>query len=401
MPISEPSLVAPSASVAPTSTHTQAPEARLLHFDLLRGFIMVLMALDHASFFIAHKHSGEFWGQPQPHYDSALAFLTRLVTHLCAPGFFFLTGVGMLLFAEARRTVGWSEFAIRKHYLTRGALLIVLQLFIENPAWVLGPTSTTAQPPGGGSSVLLHFGVLYGLGAAMILSVWLLRLSVPVLVGLGALAVLTTQWLTPGPATVNELYSPIVRLLLVPGHSNLVQVFYPVVPWVGLTLFGMAFAKIVRARPAQTVRLSLALGAGLLLLFLLVRGSGGFGNLQPQTDTSWIGFLNVTKYPPSLAYVTLTLGCDLLLLAVFTPIAARANRWWQVLLVFGQTALCFYLAHLYLYALAGLTLAPGQGTSLPWMYAYWLSGLFILYWLCRRYRAFKQTTAPDSVWRFF
>lgn len=89
------------------------PSERLFALDALRGLIMLLMALDHANWFIAQKHStGEHWGGPYPIYSDALPFLTRLVTHPCAPGFAFLMGVGMLLFAKSRKAHGWSKWVI-------------------------------------------------------------------------------------------------------------------------------------------------------------------------------------------------------------------------------------------------------------------------------------------------
>lgn len=375
---------------------------RLLYLDALRGLIMILMALDHASLFIAHKHSGEFWGQPLPEYAGALPFLTRFVTHFCAPGFFFLMGIGMMLFATSRRQLGWTDSAIRKHFLTRGALLVVLQLFIENPAWVVGPAAELGtQPPGGGSSVMLHFGVLYGLGASMIVCAFLLRLNAIVLACISLLAVLLTQALIPGPDKVAALYSPLARLLLIPGHTNIVQVFYPLLPWLGLAVFGLIFANWILANPAAIPRKAALIGVSFLLLFLLVRLNAGFGNSHPVNISNWITFLNVTKYPPSLAYILLTLGVDLLLLALFARVITTLRRWARPLFVFGQTALFFYLAHLYLYAVMGLTITPAGGTSLGWMYANWAGGLVLLYLFCVRYRKFKQGTAPNSVWRFF
>lgn len=393
---------AQSAQTISSSVLAENREPRLPYLDALRGLIMILMAVDHASFFIAHKHPAEFWGQPLPEYTGAFPFLTRFLTHFCAPGFFFLMGIGMMLFAQSRRQLGWTDSAIRKHFLTRGALLIVLQLFIENPAWILGPAAELGtRPPGGGSEVLLHFGVLYGLGASMIVCAFLLRLSTIVLAAISLLAVLITQALIPGPENVATLYSPLPRLLLIPGHTNIVQVFYPLVPWLGLAVFGLIFARWIVANPAAIPRKAALLGVGFLLLFLLVRLTAGFGNIHPVSFSSWITFLNVTKYPPSLAYILLTLGVDLLLLALFAGIVTILQRWAKPLFVFGQTALFFYLAHLYLYAVMGLTIAPPGGTSLGWVYAYWAGGLALLYLLCVCYRKFKQSTAPNSVWRFF
>ena len=99
---------------------------------------MVLMAIDHASFFIARVHPAETWAAPPPYYDGVAAFLTRWLTHLCAPGFFLLMGIGLVWFAESRRAAGWSSQRITRFYVTRGATLLFIQHFIENPAWLLG-----------------------------------------------------------------------------------------------------------------------------------------------------------------------------------------------------------------------------------------------------------------------
>src|SRR5215475_3578570 len=137
---------------------------RLAPLDALRGLIMVVMALDHANLFIAHQHPlPEFWSAPTPPPASVLAFLTRFVTHFAAPGFFFLMGAGMVLLADSRRRLGWSKGAIVRYLLARGGLLIALQLLVENPAWRIGDGPIFTR-----QVFLSYFGVLYGLGAAMI-----------------------------------------------------------------------------------------------------------------------------------------------------------------------------------------------------------------------------------------
>ncbi|MEJ2353685.1 MAG: hypothetical protein P8Y03_28225 [Anaerolineales bacterium] len=120
---------------------------RLFAPDALRGLIIVLMALDHANIFIAHKHSsGEYWGGAFPVYNDALAFLTRFVTHFCAPGFFLLMGAGMALFAHSRQERGWTRAEIIRHFLIRGGALILLQLLVVNRAWELTPGGWGGQP---------------------------------------------------------------------------------------------------------------------------------------------------------------------------------------------------------------------------------------------------------------
>lgn len=118
-----------------TATKPVTGIARHAAFDRLRGVIMILMAIDHASFFIARVHAAEFWATPPPYYGSAGAFVTRWVTHLCAPGFFVHMGAGMAWFAASRLDRGWTASRIRRFFLTRGAVLLLVQQFIEDPAW--------------------------------------------------------------------------------------------------------------------------------------------------------------------------------------------------------------------------------------------------------------------------
>ena len=137
---------------------------------------MVLMAIDHASYFIARVHSRELWGTLLPVYPDAVWFWTRWITHLCAPGFFFLMGMGMTLFADARRRAGWEEDRITRSFIIRGLLLIVLQLIIENPAWIVSSLSVHAGAalirggpiPGGGTEGMVYLGVLFCLGSVMV-----------------------------------------------------------------------------------------------------------------------------------------------------------------------------------------------------------------------------------------
>ncbi|MCK4800589.1 MAG: DUF1624 domain-containing protein, partial [Anaerolineales bacterium] len=107
--------------------------ARSFPIDILRGLLIVLMTLDHANYHIAQQHSsGEHWGGIFPTYTDPLSFLTRFVTHLSAPGFFFLLGVGMILFSQSRRDKGWNNKDLYRHFLLRGMALIILQLLIVN-----------------------------------------------------------------------------------------------------------------------------------------------------------------------------------------------------------------------------------------------------------------------------
>jgi uncharacterized membrane protein len=363
---------------------------RLVPLDALRGLIMVLMALDHANLFIAQQHSsGEYWGGPFPVYRDALPFLTRLVTHLAAPGFFFLMGAGMVLLADSRRRRGWSEWAVIRHFLIRGGLLIVLQLLVVNRAWELSP---------GGWGLDVYVGVLFALGGTMILGSLLLWLEPGVLLPLTGALVLGTELLTPDPSLWNQPLAPLHRVLLVPGGTPALWVNYPVLPWLGLVTFGMVFGHWLADDARRGFERALKLGAAFVLAFSVLRTLDGFGNIRPRQGDTWIDLLNVVKYPPSITFSLLTMGVNLMIVGLFSRANEKLGRFLQPLVVFGRVPLFFYLAHLFLYAGLGLWLTPG-GTSIPHMVPYWLLGLLILYPLCLWYGRLKHRQSANSILR--
>lgn len=373
---------------------------RLFSLDALRGLVIVLMAVDHANYFVARMHpNGEFWGIALPRYDSALAFLTRFVTQPCAPGFFFLMGIGMVLFARSRKNRGWSEAHISRHFIIRGFILILLQFFAENSAWLLGP-STEFHPPGGGERVWFHFGVLFALGMAMIFGAFLIRLKPLLILGISVGTILLTQWLIPGADQAERLFSPLLRMVLIPGQTGPMQVFYSFLPWLGCMGFGLIFGGWLAYDEQRAYRKVLIWGIVSLALFVLVRVIGGFGNFHPPESLGWKDLLHVTKYPPSLSFLFLTLGIICLCLFLLSRRGIGLQSWGKPLLVFGRSALVFYICHLYLFGIIGLFFAP-EGTGIPLMYVFWLAGLILLYPLCLWYGKFKSRKSPDSLWRFF
>jgi uncharacterized membrane protein len=379
---------------------------RFIGMDAHRGFIMILMAIDHASYFIARVHSAEFWWTTLPVYPSILWFWTRWVTHLCAPGFFLLMGIGIIFFADARRKAGWKESRITRFFVMRGSVLILLQLLVEDAAWILGDLS--AGPgvmvirgggvPGGGTEGMIFLGVLFGLGGSMVFWAYMHRASILFISFVSLTAVLVIQFVTPGAEHTSVLYSPLLRLLVIPGHTNIWQVFYPVAPWVGVTGLGLLFGKLLLRDTHRACRVASWTGLGLLVLFVIIRTVGGFGNLN-EVPAGWMGFLNVVKYPPSLAFLTMTLGINLLLMGIWRRAESHLQSRYYPLLVFGRVALFFYLLHLWVYSLLGLLFKAGSG--LVEMYGFWLLGLVILYPICYRYNRFKSSTPLASLWRFF
>jgi uncharacterized membrane protein len=358
---------------------------RLYPLDALRGLVIVFMALDHANFFIAQQHSpGEYWGGPFPAYDSALPFLTRLVTHFSAPGFFFLMGAGMLLFAQTRWRQGWSMGRIMAHFWIRGALLILLQFLVENPLWKAGP----------GFFPETFIGVLTALGGTMILGSFLFRLNPSALLILTLGLLLGTEWLHPDPSQWNSIsYDKWRLVLLYSGGDGQFWSTFTALPWLELVVFGMLFGHWLLADEKKAYRMGLWIGLALLILFAILRSADGFGNIRPREGNSWIDFLNVVKYPPSLTFTFLTMGVNLLALWGFSKAGQGLQTASNPLAAFGSAPLFVYVLHLYLYMLMGRFFAP-FGTSLPVMYLYWLSGLAILYLPALWYGRFKQSKSP-------
>lgn len=130
----------------------------------------------------------------------------------------------------------------------------------------------------------------------------------------------------------------------------------------------------------------------------MLRYRDGFGNLRPREGDTWIDFLNVVKYPPSITFTLLTMSVNLFLLGLFASLSARAQRYLQPLVAFGRVPLFFYLAHLFLFAGLGLMLTP-EGTTIPRMYPYWLLGLVILFPACLWFGRLKRHRPAESIWR--
>jgi uncharacterized membrane protein len=362
-----------------------SPGNRLLPLDALRGTIMALMAIDHASLFARRWHPFEVWDQPLPDYPSLAAMLTRLATHPCAPGFFFLMGAGMLLLLEARRKAGWSDGKVLGHLALRGLLFIALEQLIVDVVIA-------------GRLTPLDFSILAGLGAAMLLGIPLLRLSGKAQALLGGSILLGMQVLPAWMLNADLGALTPIRLLLLPGAVGPAFVLYPPIPWLGVSLLGMAFGRSLLLDPKRTYRLALVGGLACLALFTLLRLIGGFGNLRMPSGQSLIDFFTVVKYPPSLSFLLLSLGFDLVLLSVFSRATRLLGTLARPLVTLGQAALYFFIAHWFIYSVIGNTffLRP---SGLPATYLVWIVGVVVLYPICKAYEAFKHSMPITSVWR--
>lgn len=367
---------------------------RVPALDALRGLIMVLMALDHASLLLARVHPFEMWNQPLPVYGSASWFFTRWLTHLCAPGFFFLMGAGMALLETSRRAQGWDAARVRRFFLLRGAALVAISYVFE----VL-PMSLIGDLGQGAAGIpLVVLGVLVCLGFSMILTGALIRLATPWWFLLGAACLLSPNVLLPRMSAEAAGHS-LALLLIAPGQSALVVSGYPLLPWFGICALGAAFGRLLCKDAERTMRAALPAGFVLILLFAAIRAGGGFGNLRLAESGTWMAWLTVVKYPPSLAFASLMLGLDLFLLWLLQRARLYFSGPLQLLIVYGQAPLLFYISHFYLFGVLSITLFR-QNPAPQWLlYPCWLLGVALLFEPCRRFRDFKQRQPAESLWR--
>lgn len=380
---------------------TNEVTARVAAYDRLRGLIIVLMAIDHASYFIARVHPLESWATPPPYYPDLASFLTRWLTHLCAPGFFMLMGIGIVYFAESRRVAGWTDGRITRFLATRGAVLLLVQHFLENPAWLLGVLSagpgveaTMGVVPGTGGELMLGFAVLSALGVAMIVGSVLWRAPLMLSAGLIVVAMWAVRTFTPGvDAAASDL--PVWQVLfLTPARAGVMQNLYPWLIWLVPALVGLELGRAWVRQPGRIVSVATRLGLLSLVMFVAARAMN-IGDAHAVTVGAF-GWLTVTKYPPAEAFFAVTLGLNLILLAA---LAKWPARWIAPLEVFGRAPFFFYLAHLW--AFGALSWAFPTGASFPVMYLVWALVVGTLYPACAWYARFKSSKPQTSLWRLF
>jgi len=368
--------------------------SRLVALDWMRGIVMLLMAVDHSS---GEFNAGRLVTDSTFLYKAGTflppaQFLTRWLTHLCAPTFVFLAGVS-LAFSLARRVDSERPLSIDRYLLVRGLIILAAEL-VPSYFWM---------PKG---HYLLQ--VLYAIGSAYLFMIPLRRLPVPVAVGLavcvalGAEAVIgAAGW---GPA---EKTPWLASLLLCGGARGWLFVAYPTLPWLAIMLLGWGFGHALRRRPSaeqlRPLELLLA-GAGALALFGAVRSVNSYGNLGLlRDDGSLVQWLHVSKYPPSVSYVALELGLMLLVLAALAQ-RARLDRRSpssrnDPLVVFGQTPMFFYLLHIPLLALGAQGLGLEHKLGLGAAYGFAALAALLLFPACIWYRRYR-TAHPTSFTRY-
>lgn len=385
-----------TSEVPATAAHSATQRVQAI--DIVRGLVMVIMALDHAR---------EFWSptavRPEDvAHASVLLFFTRWITYFCAPTFVFLSGVSIYLYQQKQPRLG----AVSWFLFTRGLWLVALELFVINTIlhWDF-------------SLILLQ--VIWVMGWSMVVLaglIWLPRWLLAFL----AVAIIGLHNLLPAiqPVTSSNLgwalwhNSPFVYA---PASLPPFLVAYSIGPWLGVMLAGYVMGPWLRLPLEQRIRRLRLVGAGLLLLFVVLRATNWYGDPSPWSIQergglySILSFVNITKYPPSLLFDCLTLGVALLLLSVAEKATSRPAQW---LRTYGQVPFFYYLLHLALICggawvwtylafskpvnfsfISQLEWPATYQPSLLRAYAVWLVVVLLLYAPCRWYQRYKQRHA--------
>ncbi len=381
---------------------------RLQTLDWMRGIVMVLMVTDHASDAFNGARpvtDGAIFGNWQEPLDP-VEFLFRWLSHLCAPVFLFLAGTSLALSIERKRERGASGVSIDRDLLIRGLVLVAVELVFINAFWFPG---------------MLLLQVMYAIGVSMLCMIGLRRLPDPVLLVFALGCLIVGEYTRTGSMVVAAEWRPAAQALLIDaglvptpvlGMESVICV-YPLLPWCGMMAAGWVMGRwLLRRQPGSgdvlegkpIVRPLALTGVALLVLFVVVRGANGFGNLGlPRLDDSLVQWLHVSKYPPSLSFAALELGIMFVLLAVLARRDAARGAISgpdHPVLVFGQTAFFFYCAHLALLEATAHGLGWYQRGSLRHALLATLVVVVVLYPVCRWYRRLK-VRHPHSVLRYF
>lgn len=354
-----------------------------LHFvDLFRGLLMAHMALDHASLFFNRARFANEYAHARPAPPADLwQFLTRFTGVFVAPGFSFMAGFMIAVTSGRRSGRGLDEGAITRRLMLRGLILIAAE------AVLLGlPAGRWA------------FEVLSCLGASMILVALVRRWPTAVLLPL-ALAIMALHPLLEA----GRLPFPIAQILHDPRDVGGFHALYPVVPWVGVMLFGFVCGRDFQSDPAAIRRWLLG-ALAFAGLFLAVRLPGGYGNAYGYERVWSYDFFVWAKYPPDLAWLTwsfLTIFLLLALLMRFQESAALNSAPARFVATFGRVPLFFYLLHFIVLGSVAMFVVPGLAHRQPlWaVYAVWAALLVLLWWPCRAYFALRERN-PQSIWKY-
>jgi len=336
---------------------------RVPSIDIIRGAVMVLMAIDHV-----RVYSGLPAGGP-----TAGIFFTRWVTHFCAPAFVFLAGTSAFLYGQHHRD-------LPRFLLTRGLWLVLLELTVIRVMWTFNFEF--------GQYMLA--GVIWVIGWSMVLLAGLVRFPAWVVgaIGLAIIGghnVLDVRFWSLAESLGDNPWAGLWKVLYfsffagpitIGARGPRLMVLYSIVPWVGVMAAGYAFGAVAAADSARRRRWSFGIGASAIAIFLVARGLNLYGDLNPwgvpgedgrPPMPALFSFLNTTKYPASLAFLLMTLGPTILLVPTLETARGAVAR---SLTVFGRVPFFFYVLHIPLIHLLALVVsAVTAGSVSPWLFA--------------------------------
>ena len=367
---------------------------RLGSIDMLRGLVMVIMALDHVRWML---------GTPLPNgFDFSNAdaplFFTRWISHLCAPAFIFLAGISAFLYGAAGR----SKREVSYFLVTRGIWLVFVEVTVVHVGWNLNF----------GSDYVPFLQVIWAIGCSMIVLGGLIWLPGPAIVGVGLVMMLGHNLLDGIQPTAGNA-SAVWLILHMKGDflfgGTVIHVFYPLIPWVGVMAVGYAIGPVfAEARPGRPRGL-FQLGLFLVLAFAVLRWLNVYGDsnawhVHDAFEATVVDFLDTTKYPPSLHYLLMTLGPAFMLLGAFERTQGKVARW---LVVIGRVPFFFYILHIYVIhgvaivvgVMQGFSVAriagdfelypPEFGVSLGVVYLFWIGIVLALFPACAWFAGVK------------
>ena len=375
--------------------------ARLQSIDFMRGLVIVIMALDHVRDYV---HASVI---DPLNLDSTTTplYLTRWITHLCAPVFVLLAGVSAGLISRKKTKQQLARFLV-----TRGVWLVFIELTVVSFAWDMNWFSP---------NFLVGLQVIWALGMSMIALaalIWLPKHSILLIALLmifghnafdGTLP--TNNW-TPPNAPMPIWWSlHVVGMIEVFGVS--MYMAYPLIPWIGVMALGYVIAPVFQLEVKQRKRLLLAFGLSCIASFAILRGFNLYGNptewsMQSSSFSSFLAMLNVEKYPPSLTYLLVTLGVSSLIMYFAETSQSKFHHW---MVNFGKVPFFFYVVHLYVIHLVAIAIGVFQGSDLSvitgpfWLYPashgvnlfltyiIWLAIVVLLYFPCRKFVQIKSS----------
>ena len=379
---------------------------RIVSIDYIRGTVMVLMALDHVRDFFSSSAVAPDCTAP------AEIFLTRWITHFCAPTFVFLAGISAFLYGKKTASIR----SLSRFLFWRGTLLVILEVTIVRVGWTFHP---------GFEFILLQ--VVWAIGISMVLLSGFVWLPIWV-VGISGMVMIAGHNLLDGihPAHF-EQFGWAWKLLHQPGliHSYAntpIYVAYPLIPWIGVMLAGYFFGLVVTTASDRRQRILFAIGIGMMTLFFISRFSFSYGDpfkwfARDSLLLSVFAFMDCTKYPPSLEFLLMTLGPMIIALASLDNY--RGTKM-EFLKIFGRVPLLFYLIHLpVIHGLAVLLemirgrntqwlfqgfppagKPPYYGYGIQWVYLIWILVIFVMYPICR-YLLQKKQKSPGRWVSYF